>query len=74
MNNLLLRAKEQGKSIEIIYMDDNGRISQRTIRIIEICEDKITAFCYLRKSKRLFKKENLLSAFLVKQKYIDKGA
>ncbi|MBM7605970.1 putative DNA-binding transcriptional regulator YafY [Metabacillus crassostreae] len=72
MNSMLLRSQEQNKPIEIIYINENGNISQRIIRVIEMNDSIIKAYCYLRNAKRVFKKENLLSAAVVKPRL--KGA
>lgn len=49
------------KDCYIIYMKGN-EITQRKIRVIEVTEDYVRAWCYLRKGPRLFRKENILSA------------
>lgn len=62
LKGILNRALLEQTPIEIIYMSQNGVLTQRLIKIIEINENTIKAFCLLRKRKRTFKLENILSA------------
>lgn len=59
---------EKNKIIRIIY-DNKGIITERDIRVLSIKDDKIIAFCYLRKSKRTFIIENILAAEFKKEEY-----
>lgn len=61
MRGILLRAIESQTFIEMIYLKKDGSISQRIIRVKEINQDKINAYCYLRKSYRIFTISNILS-------------
>jgi predicted DNA-binding transcriptional regulator YafY len=47
--------------IQIIYMKKD-KITERNIKVKEISEDKVKAYCYLRREIRYFKIENILSA------------
>jgi predicted DNA-binding transcriptional regulator YafY len=38
------------------------KITERNIKVKEISEDKVKAYCYLRREIRYFKIENILSA------------
>ncbi|MGC3791999.1 hypothetical protein [Priestia aryabhattai] len=66
MRKLLERALQTRCKMEIIYIDQNNKISQRTIAVQSIEDHVVVAFCYLRNRKRLFTLENILSASLVK--------
>ncbi|WP_152654519.1 hypothetical protein [Oceanobacillus sp. CFH 90083] len=46
---------------EMIYLAADQRVTQRFIRVIEVHEKDILAYCYYRKQLRLFKLENILS-------------
>jgi predicted DNA-binding transcriptional regulator YafY len=61
MRGILLRAIENQTLIEMIYLTKDGSISQRIIRVKEMNQDKINAYCYLRKSNRNFTISNILS-------------
>lgn len=63
MVNYVLNASKD-KDCFIIYMKGN-EITQRKIRVMEVTEDYVRAWCYLRNEPRLFRKENILSASLV---------
>ncbi|MGD6780705.1 hypothetical protein [Sutcliffiella horikoshii] len=47
--------------IEIIYMSKDGSITQRSLLVLDINKNNVTAFCYLRNQKRTFLLENILS-------------
>ncbi len=53
--------------VDIIYMCDKG-ITERSIRPIKIENDIVEAYCYLKKSIRKFKLENILAANFTKTK------
>lgn len=47
--------------VEMIYMTNDGTISQRRIKILKVNRGAIQAYCYLRKANRTFKIENILA-------------
>jgi len=47
--------------LEIIYMDRNGALSQRHIRVLEAKGRLLKAYCYRRKGIRLFLVDNILA-------------
>lgn len=61
MNSLLKRAVETGDILEMIYMSNQGEISHRRIKVMQVSVGKFTAYCYLRKKRRVFKHSNVLS-------------
>jgi predicted DNA-binding transcriptional regulator YafY len=73
VNKVLKWSLDDGKCIDMIYLGENGNITQRRIRILELSDRYIKAYCYLRKSKRVFKYDNILSVAFIKQKH-QKGA
>ena len=50
-----------GKIVEIIYLDRNQKITQRQIRVNEISDGIVKAYCMFSKSARTFKLENVLA-------------
>lgn len=68
MKGILNRARLENTPIEIIYMSQNGILTQRFIKVIEINDQSIKAYCLLRGKKRTFKIENILSAAASKKK------
>lgn len=60
----LRKAIERGLLVRIIY-DSNGEYTERTIKPNSIGEQGVAAYCYLRKSKRIFKMSNILSAIIM---------
>lgn len=47
--------------LEMIYMTNDGMISQRHIKVLKVNGDIIQAYCYLREANRTFKIENILA-------------
>lgn len=62
MNHYFIESINTKKKIEIIYLSQDNKTTQRTIRVIKINEDKILAYCFLKKQVRIFKIENILAA------------
>ncbi len=60
MDYILKDSCENNKPIIIIY-DSNGEISKRSIIVKEIGDDYVMAYCNLRRAKRKFKLDNILS-------------
>lgn len=69
MNGLLIRALKENITLEMIYISDSNKITQRKIIIKEIDSSKIRAYCFLRKQTRLFKIVNILSIMPTKQSF-----
>jgi len=63
--HILKASLERNLIITIVYLKGN-EITMRNIRVLELKEDRIKAYCYLRKENRVFKKENILSAAFAK--------
>lgn len=61
-DTVLKRAAKTGRPVEIIYMDEKGKITQRRIRIRALREDLVEAYCFERRGIRRFKRSNILAA------------
>ena len=61
VEHMLKASLERGSIITIIYNGKSG-MSERNIQVLEMQEDKIKAYCYLRKQVRYFKLGSILSA------------
>lgn len=61
VEHILKASIERNMIITIMYLK-SSEVTMRNIRVLEIKEDRIMAYCYLRKENRIFKKENILSA------------
>ncbi|AUS03584.1 hypothetical protein ERIC1_1c34090 [Paenibacillus larvae subsp. larvae DSM 25719] len=53
--------KYVGSVVEIIYLDRNNQITQRRVRVRSIKGNILQAYCFLAKSPRVFKLENILA-------------
>ncbi|QOR67806.1 hypothetical protein IM538_06635 [Cytobacillus suaedae] len=62
MMGILKRAFHEQSTIEIIYISKGGVVSGRLIKVMEIKENTLIAYCYLRNKRRTFLLENILSA------------
>ena len=60
------RAIAQGRRVRIIYQSGDD-LSERTIKPKYIDEDKVSAYCYLRHAKRVFKFDGILTAQLIEE-------
>jgi len=62
----LALALENGRPARIVY-DSGKALTERTIEMIAIEENRFTAYCRLRKQKRTFKLDAVLSAVLLEK-------
>ncbi|MGG3846693.1 hypothetical protein [Aeribacillus composti] len=67
MNGLLLNAKNYGFALKMIYMNDQGVITERFITVKDFNDHYIRAYCHFRKTFRTFKRSNILSIGLAKR-------
>lgn len=65
MRNELIKCVRRSSTIRIMYMDDDGKVTKRTVRVLKINSTTLKAFCYLRGSRRTFKIDNLLAVVSV---------
>lgn len=56
-----------GRTVTIIYLDRNHRLSQRKVRVLSVDQECMTAYCYSRMAPRLFRNENILAVMPVKR-------
>nr|WP_026681324.1 hypothetical protein [Priestia megaterium] len=68
MKGLLNRSVENKQKIIIFYIDSNSNVTERYIRVLEVNEKSILAYCYYRKKVRTFKLENILLAGSVRKR------
>lgn len=61
MRNELIKYVKRSSTVRIMYMDDSGNVTKRTVRMLKINNSTFTAFCYLRGARRTFKIDNLLA-------------
>lgn len=61
MRNQLLKSMDYIETLEMMYIDQNGVVSKRIILVLQVGDVSFRAYCYLRKSKRTFKIDNVLA-------------
>ncbi len=67
MNGLLSRSISTKQKLIIFYIDSNNKVTERSIRVLQVHDDHILAYCYYRKKVRTFKLDNILSAGLTRK-------
>jgi len=55
------RSMKYNQVLDMIYMDNDGGITKRRVKLLKITEDSFQAYCYLRGSKRTLKVDNVLA-------------
>lgn len=58
----LMQAMKAAQTIQIYYIDGAGHLTQRYIRVLEVNDDTIMAYCFWRKKVRTFSISGILSA------------
>ncbi|SEH78661.1 hypothetical protein SAMN05192559_104111 [Halobacillus karajensis] len=71
MNGVLNRAVGTRNNLELIYVDGKGNMSQRKIRVVDVRENHVLAYCYRRNKVRSFRKDGILSVYPCRER---KGA
>jgi predicted DNA-binding transcriptional regulator YafY len=61
IDHILKASEERDLIITIIYSGSSG-ITERNIKVLDIHENRVKAYCYLRKQIRYFNRESILSA------------
>ena len=61
MRNQLIKYVKHNPTIRIMYISDDGTVTQRLVRVIKINSSVFTAYCHLRKARRTFKFDNVLA-------------
>lgn len=61
MCNQLIKSVRCGESVDMIYMSSGGVISKRRVKVLQVNEDYFRTYCYLRRSKRTFRVDNVLA-------------
>lgn len=56
-----MKCVKRSRTLVIMYMDDKGKVTKRTIRVLKINSTTFTAYCCLRNARRTFKTSNLLA-------------
>lgn len=64
----LIKSLKFKEPIDMMYMANDGTISKRRIQALKINGHTFQAYCYLRKSKRTFRINNILALVPVTRK------
>lgn len=70
----LKQAYNNNSKLEIMYINQKDQVSQRIIRVLELHEHTIKAYCYKQRALRFFKIENILSGRVIKPYVKQQGA
>lgn len=61
MSRDLIKICERQELAEMIYMRSDGTLTKRRIQILAVYENSFNAYCFLRRGKRTFKIDRVLS-------------
>ncbi|ERI09725.1 hypothetical protein [Aneurinibacillus aneurinilyticus] len=59
-----------GRTVEVIYLNRDGELSQRKIRLLSVKDGRIRAYCFMRRATRYFFVENVLAMRPVNEKRV----
>jgi predicted DNA-binding transcriptional regulator YafY len=60
--NIKKHLKHQ-ENVEMIYVSGENKITKRIVRILNVNEQEIIGYCYLRRNVRTFKVERILAVY-----------
>jgi len=58
---IILKSMQLNQIVEMIYINNNGEISKRRVKVLRVEGNTFKAYCFLRNTKRTFKVENVLA-------------
>jgi predicted DNA-binding transcriptional regulator YafY len=58
-----------GRSVEIIYLDRKGILTQRKIEVQAIKGSRVKAFCLEQRATRLFRIDNILAVMPARKRF-----
>lgn len=61
MKGMLIRAIDSQEKLEMIYLSNENKVSQRIIKVLAVSDASIKAYCYTKRQFRTFKLSNILS-------------
>ncbi|MBB4824598.1 putative DNA-binding transcriptional regulator YafY [Sporosarcina luteola] len=61
MRNDVLKLCKRHELADMIYMRADGQFTKRRVEVISVGVNTFIAYCYLRKEKRMFKIDRILS-------------
>ncbi|OXS75937.1 transcriptional regulator [Lysinibacillus sp. KCTC 33748] len=61
MKEQLIKAMQRNQFLNMMYMDKDGNMSKRRIKVIKIVGDSFQAFCFTRQAKRTFMIDSVLA-------------
>lgn len=61
MRNQIIKSMRYNESLDMMYMSNDEIISKRRIKVLSINEGTFQGYCFLRKSKRTFRVDNVLA-------------
>ena len=68
VRNQLVKSMRYKNPVDMMYMSNEGVVSKRRIQVLQLDNDNFRAYCFLRKSKRTFRVDNVLAIVPVIQK------
>ena len=68
MLNQLIKSLRYNETLDMMYMANDGAISKRRIKALQVNGDSFQAYCFLRGSKRTFRVDNVLALVPVIQR------
>ncbi|MGE7129555.1 transcriptional regulator [Lysinibacillus xylanilyticus] len=68
MKEQLIKAMQRNQFLNMMYMDKDGNVSKRRIKVIKIVGDSFQAFCFTRQAKRTFMIDSVLAVVPVSRK------
>ena len=64
----LVKSMKYNEELEMIYIANDGQISKRRIKVLQVGEVSFRTYCFLCKSNRTFKIDNVLALVPIKVK------
>lgn len=61
MRNQLIKSVRFNEYLDMMYIANDGAISKRRVKVLQVNEYSFQAYCFLRRSKRTFRIDNVLA-------------
>lgn len=61
MRDKLIKHLNRKELVDMVYLSNDGRISQRRVKVLAVSNDSFRAYCFMRGSTRTFSINNVLA-------------
>lgn len=70
MRKTIERAVRRSQTVDIIYIDKSSQVTKRRVKMLKLDKQSVITYCFIRRSIRRFKIDNILAITPVADNYL----